>query len=1520
MNGEDGSLKRHSRDSLVYLTTCMIGHLVEAHLKNGSVYSGIFHAADVEKDFGIVLKMASLVKDGTLPGHKSRSQFVRKPPYKTFIIPADELVQVVAKDLSVVSDGKLNAVQSDKSGELLTDSSISKSCRVVQRSERKPRVLDGEAPEGLDNVFDESCRSEEQVLKATPLMVSSQLKVQESTSLVQTVEEKNSPGKESAEASPSSMSSSQLTYTPEEGKEEGIESFLKVATVASREAAIACLTKCKWNQDDAISYFFGDYTKAIQDSPSPVKESAEALSSSMSSILLTNSPEEQLSRLKEEIVKSFCDVVIVASRKDAEACLSHCKWNQEDAIRYFFGDYTEANPEIAWSQAGESQPFQNETNADQSCSIPGDHAGHLPSEQRSKDFPPQDSSTSESQLGERRNNNNPEGARSNRTPEKSVSGSGHGDIKEGGGGTSASKTVAENERQVSQISGETKSESAFGQSDSRRISESGPATPTSTRPGLSPSSPISSLPSSEKSTLNPNAKFEQFKATMNVEDGSLKRRSRDSLVYLTTCMIGHLVEAYLKNGSVYSGIFHAAHVEKDFGIVLKMASLVKDGTLRGHKSRSEFVRKPPYKTFIITGDELVQVVAKDLSVISDGKLKAVQSEKSVELLTDSSISKSCRFDQGRELKHWVPDGQAPEGLDNVFDKPWKRGGWDQFKVNQERFGVMSTFNEEMYTTPLDRGLWTRELEEKAREIAREIEGENTGDLHVAEERGLQVNEKFDTDEEAKYSAVRRVDGFDDSGFDEEDDKLLDTCNDQTFGGSSTSIVQKPASSSGQKPTSSSGKGYGGESCSISDDHAGHLPSEQRSKYFPARGSSISESQLGERRNNNNPEVARSNRTPEKSVSGSGHGDIKEGGGGTSASKTVAENERQVSQISGETKSESAFGQSDSRRISESGPATPTSTRPGLSPSSPISSLPSPEKSTLNPNAKFEQFKATMNVEDGSLKRRSRDSLVYLTTCMIGHLVEAYLKNGSVYSGIFHAAHVEKDFGIVLKMASLVKDGTLRGHKSRSEFVRKPPYKTFIITGDELVQVVAKDLSVFSDGKLKAVQSEKSVELLTDSSISKSCRVDQGRELKHWVPDGQAPEGLDNVFDKPWKRGGWDQFKVNQERFGVMSTFNEEMYTTPLDRGLWTRELEEKAREIAREIEGENTGDLHVAEERGLQVNEKFDTDEEAKYSAVRRVDGFDDSGFDEEDDKLLDTCNDQTFGGSSTSIVQKPASSGGQKPTSSSGKGYGGESCSISDDHAGHLPSEQRSKYFPARGSSISESQLGERRNNNNPEVARSNRSPEVSVSGHGDIEEGANLGGGGTSSASMTVAEKERQVNQVSGERKSESSFGQSASRRGSESGPAPSASTRPGLSSPSSSISSLPSSEKSILNPNAKEFKPSQSPAPVRPQSPIAGGSFYYAAPPPPVQQMPVMPAGYGHMQIQPQYPGQQQLLRYPGHEYPQTYYPPNAPPQYQQWQQLMMQGQELMMQGQYPRPPDMIYMPLPPPYQPGNPHNQG
>lgn len=65
-------------------------------------------------------------------------------------------------------------------------------------------------------------------------------------------------------------------------------------------------------------------------------------------------------------------------------------------------------------------------------------------------------------------------------------------------------------------------------------------------------------------------------------------------------------------------------------------------------------------------------------------------------------------------------------------------GWDQFEANATLFGVKSTFNEELYTTKLEKGPQMRELEKEALRIAREIEGEDTHDLHLAE-----VSSRFD---------------------------------------------------------------------------------------------------------------------------------------------------------------------------------------------------------------------------------------------------------------------------------------------------------------------------------------------------------------------------------------------------------------------------------------------------------------------------------------------------------------------------------------------------------------------------------------------------------------------------------------------------------------------------------------------------------------------------------------------------------------------------------------------------------
>uniref|UniRef100_A0A2P2MIZ7 Ataxin-2 isogeny n=1 Tax=Rhizophora mucronata TaxID=61149 RepID=A0A2P2MIZ7_RHIMU len=160
--------------------------------------------------------------------------------------------------------------------------------------------------------------------------------------------------------------------------------------------------------------------------------------------------------------------------------------------------------------------------------------------------------------------------------------------------------------------------------------------------------------------------------------------------------------------------------------------------------------------------------------------------------------------------------------------------------------------------------------------------------------------------------------------------------------------------------------------------------------------------------------------------------------------------------------------------------------------------------------------------------------------------------------------------------------------------------------------------------------------MLDSSISQSHQVEMEKELERWVPDEDGPQcpELENIFDGSWNRG-WNQFEANEVLFGVKSTFDEELYTTKLEKGPQTRELEREAMRIAREIEGEETEDLHLAEERGMQLHKDFDIDEETRFSSVYRVGRADDSGCDEVEDILLDSRNTETFGDANASSSTK---------------------------------------------------------------------------------------------------------------------------------------------------------------------------------------------------------------------------------------------------------------------------------------------
>eukprot|EP00252_Welwitschia_mirabilis_P013172 TRINITY_DN2907_c0_g1_i3.p1 TRINITY_DN2907_c0_g1~~TRINITY_DN2907_c0_g1_i3.p1 ORF type:complete len:799 (+),score=199.47 TRINITY_DN2907_c0_g1_i3:221-2617(+) len=265
----------------------------------------------------------------------------------------------------------------------------------------------------------------------------------------------------------------------------------------------------------------------------------------------------------------------------------------------------------------------------------------------------------------------------------------------------------------------------------------------------------------------------------------------------------------------------------------------------------------------------------------------------------------------------------------------------------------------------------------------------------------------------------------------------------------------------------------------------------------------------------------------------------------------------------------------------------------------------------------------------SEERISNNRLLFLTMLLIGQPVEVHVKNGSIYSGIFHTANIDKDYGIVLKMARLIKDGVQGDRKDNyKDNLQKAHIKTFMILAKDLVQVVAKDIPLTEDATRIGRIRENCHEILTDAALAHGHQLEGQRELKPWTPDKDIPEDLDleNTFQNTRNRY-WDQFETNKSLFGIESTFDEELYTTKLEKGPQTKELELKASQIAREIEEEACGNFHLAEERGICFGNGPDQyDEESRFSSVIRVE---DIGEDNED-TCIDDYNEQTFGSDST--------------------------------------------------------------------------------------------------------------------------------------------------------------------------------------------------------------------------------------------------------------------------------------------------
>jgi len=123
--------------------------------------------------------------------------------------------------------------------------------------------------------------------------------------------------------------------------------------------------------------------------------------------------------------------------------------------------------------------------------------------------------------------------------------------------------------------------------------------------------------------------------------------------------------------------------------------------------------------------------------------------------TDADISQRKGGGRERELQQWSAGPDVALSTDDDTFGPLNNTSWDQFAVNEKLFGVKTNFDENLYTTKLDRSAADfKERERQAQRIANEIIGSATNNPHIAEERNLNVDDSG-VNEEDKYGAVVR---------------------------------------------------------------------------------------------------------------------------------------------------------------------------------------------------------------------------------------------------------------------------------------------------------------------------------------------------------------------------------------------------------------------------------------------------------------------------------------------------------------------------------------------------------------------------------------------------------------------------------------------------------------------------------------------------------------------------------------------------------------------------------------------
>ncbi|KAI4156972.1 MAG: hypothetical protein L6R39_000882 [Caloplaca ligustica] len=278
-----------------------------------------------------------------------------------------------------------------------------------------------------------------------------------------------------------------------------------------------------------------------------------------------------------------------------------------------------------------------------------------------------------------------------------------------------------------------------------------PAPPKAWQGGMNPITQRSTTPASQNGSIPQSRAGPQNPApTMDVADAD--KHAHDRLLFLMTHFIGLSATITVKSGEVFSGIFFGASLEgSDRGYLLKMVHKIRSADKAeangSTETNGEFIGSGEDYAMSFDTKDVVHLAVD--GVTFDVRDKA-QNGQAGGFRTDADISGNLTLRE-RNLQRWEPSADTETNIS--LEGPG--GAWDQFQANEQRFGLKSDYDENIYTTIIDKSHPDyRRREAEALRIAQEIEGGQADNAHVREERGIN-NPEDALDEEQKYSGVRR---------------------------------------------------------------------------------------------------------------------------------------------------------------------------------------------------------------------------------------------------------------------------------------------------------------------------------------------------------------------------------------------------------------------------------------------------------------------------------------------------------------------------------------------------------------------------------------------------------------------------------------------------------------------------------------------------------------------------------------------------------------------------------------------